>query len=90
MKKFYIFLVLNFKAIFHLIGYIFMVLGACLVDWKNIFDPGMLLVLLILNFFISNYQWKRMKMEETMIDLYKHLTKKEEDVEDVEEPNSEN
>ena len=50
----------------------------------------MLLVLLIVNFFISNYQWKRMKMEETMIDLYKHLTKKEEDVEDVEEPNSEN
>jgi hypothetical protein len=90
MKRFYIFLVLNFKAIFHLIGYIFMVLGACLVNWRTIFDPGMLFILLILNFFVCNYQWRRSNMGETTSQLYKLLTMKDENKDNDDDSTSEN
>jgi hypothetical protein len=90
MKRFYIFLVLNFKAIFHLIGYIFMVLGACLVNWRTIFDPGMLFILLILNFFVCNYQWRRSNMGKTTSQLYKLLTMKDENKDNDDDSTSEN
>jgi hypothetical protein len=67
-----------------------MVLGACLVNLRTIFDPGMLFILLILNFFVCNYQWRRSNMGETTSQLYKLLTMKDENKDNDDDSTSEN